>query len=66
MEKLVGCHVMKNILEVNPLLDTVISCKDGRIGAHRAVLVSASPFIGYLLSRRVRDQGNLLVEKIRY
>lgn len=48
-----GCHVLKNVLDESPPLDVVLSCKDGRVGAHRAVLVAASPLIACLLKHRV-------------
>lgn len=38
--------VLQYVLDVDQPFDTVISCADGRLGAHRLVLASASPFIG--------------------
>ncbi len=52
-EKIVGNHILENILESEFDIDTVLSCSDGKVGAHRTVLVAASPFLKFLLKDHV-------------
>lgn len=50
--KLSPSPVIQYVLDAGLPWDTVIGCSDGKVGAHRLVLVSASPFIGDLFSTR--------------
>lgn len=52
-EKLIGSPVLERIIESQYEIDTVLSCRDGKVGAHRIVLASASPFLECLLADHV-------------
>jgi len=41
--------VLKHILETEQKVDLIISCSDGKLGAHKILLASASSFIKMLL-----------------
>ncbi|OXA37283.1 uncharacterized protein LOC110862515 isoform X1 [Folsomia candida] len=56
-EKLIGSPVLERIIESQYEIDTVLSCRDGKVGAHRIVLASASPFLECLLADH--DLGEL-------
>lgn len=64
MEKLSGCHVLEHVIKVRPDIDTVISCADGKVGAHRVVLASVSPLLKMLLSRRVSTILNTAMKTV--
>lgn len=46
-------------MEDQPPCDTIISCADGKVAAHRIVLVAASPFFKYLLRHHVSSKSIL-------
>jgi len=56
---LVGRPVLEHILEMRRGLDTIITLKDGKVGAHRMVLTAASPFLGEMLLDQVCRIYNL-------
>lgn len=43
--KITPSPVLQYVLDMEQPYDTVLSCSDGKLGCHRIVLASASPFI---------------------
>ena len=57
MVNLMGAPILERVLESRMPIDTVLACSDGKIGAHRIVLMAVSPFMGMMFEDHVRFQG---------
>jgi len=60
MVRLKGRHILKNVIETEQSIDTILSLNDGKIGAHRIVLAAASPFLESLF----QDQDSRVITVI--
>ncbi|CAL8109696.1 unnamed protein product [Orchesella dallaii] len=65
--KITPSPVLQYVLDVDQPYDIVISCADGKIGAHRLVLRAASPFVGEMFcdyNHRLGEVAVLIVPDI--
>ena len=53
MVNLMGTPILERVLECRMPIDTVLSCSDGKIGAHRIVLTAVSPYMGMMFEDHV-------------
>ncbi|ODN02643.1 Protein tramtrack, alpha isoform [Orchesella cincta] len=53
--------VLQYVLDVDQPYDTVISCADGKVGAHRLVLTAASAYIGEMFCKYNHRLGEVAV-----